>query len=511
MEIVRIKPGKPMDDATWIKYLRQGNVPGKLAIKGKAVISYDLKFILVNQGPTRGNKISANILFGNYFNENLQASSIAIVNGTPFKTESIVCFINPPYETVKKEAVEIDRIDNKDGVRIRMAKEDRRKLATDFLTVAKGAGRTIAKPIKAGASIHLECSFIPVPKQPYFILQIDREERNESDTGNPVDLARKAQATRYMQGFTPQKQKPNTDILDRIKAATPKKGKIEIDVTPEMAEDILTLNTGNRQMTHDTIFSYASDMQAGKWMDTGDSTMSISSELKLLNAQHRLMAQIKSGATIHYTISTGIHPDAFKFIDAGRSRTGGDTLSVRNLGDPNQASATVTFVLYVLKYNKVPGTQRGGTIHNNEIDEWINMEGNLRKLEAALKLSYQIYRPNAKSLLTQTMWTALLLLFSMKHKGDAELFMEKLATFESIGKETDSPIWYCRKYLESWRDNKKNRKEGIKAGAQGVDQRTRAIITAWNHFREKDGRDRPLKIEKLKIDPTLVELPKISR
>lgn len=511
MELERIKPGKPMDDATWVKYLRQGNVPGKLAIKGKAVIPYDIKFIFINNGQGKGGQV-ANILFGNFFNENAKANSIAIVDGSPFKSASIVCFINPPYEQVKKEAISFERIEVTRGLRIRMAKPDRKKLASDFITVARGIGKSIAKPIKTGASVHVECSLIPVPKQPYYILQIDREERNEAESGNPVDMARKAQLTRYMQGFVPQKLKPNTDILDRIKNATPKKGKFDIDVTPEMAEDILTLNTGNRQMSHDVIFSYAVDMLEGNWVDTGDSTLSVSTELKLLNGQHRLMAQVKSGATVNYTIATGRPPDAFKFIDAHRKRTGGDTLSVRNLPDPNQASATVTFLLYVLKYNRVPGLVKGASIHNNEIDEWINEEGNLRKLDQVLKLSYSIYRKHAKSLLTQTMWTGLFLLFSMKHKGDAEEFMEKLATFENVGKDDNAPVWYARKYLENWRDKAKDKRDGFKQGAQGVDQRTRHIITAWNHFREKDGRTgRPVRIDKLRIDNTLLELPKISR
>lgn len=506
MELERIKPGKPMDDATWVKYLRQGTVPGKLAIKGKTIIPYDIKFILRNQGPTRGG-VTMDILFGNYFNENLKANSIAIVAGTPFKTDSIVCFINPPYELVKKDAVSLEPIEKKDGVRIKMAKQDRKKLADDFLTLARGLGRPIMRPIKTGATVHVECSFIPVAKQAYFILKIDREERNEAEQGNPVDLAKSSSATRYMQGFVPQKLKPNTDILERIKEAAKKKDKIDIEVTPEMAEDILTLNTGNRQMRHDDIYKYADDMENDRWIDTGDSTLSISTENKLLNGQHRLMAQIKAGATVRYVIATGIHPDAFKVIDAGRKRTGGDTLSVRNLKDPNQAAATVSYILSINKHNRVPGLVKGHTIGNDEIDEWISDEVNLRRLQQALNLSYSIYRKNAiKKWLTQTVWTGLLLLFGTRHKGDAEEFMEKLATGENIGKEENSPIYYCRKVLENWGDKDEQGK-----GTKGTDQRTRYIITAWNYFRLKDGKNRPEKIEKLKIDTTLIDLPKISR
>lgn len=500
MELERIRPGKPMDDITWIKYLRQGNVAGKFQIKGKVIIPYDLKFILINHGPKKGG-VRYNILFGNYFNETSKASSIAIVGGAPFKTESMLCFINPPYDTVKKDAVALEVINDKTHYKVRLNSIDRRKLSLDFLEQAKNTGQKINPPIKLHGSVHVECSFVPVSGKPYFFLQIENEERFEA--GENADTG-KGYKSRYIHNFEVKRQTPWTDIISRIKAINPKREEIKLDVTPEMAEDLLTLNTENRHLRNEDVYRYAEMMEKGEWEETNESTLGVSKKNVLIDGQHRLLAQIKAGATIRYTIYLGLAPDAFKYINSGRKRDAGDTMSVRKLGDPNQAAATVYYMLSIQKYNMCGGTRN--VINNQEIDKWISDEGNLRRLEDAIKTCRQLFREYEVRMITKTIWTGLYLLFREKNKNDADTFMELLVSGASQSKTENSPIFYLNKRLVGWVGNEKAPK-----GGKGTEIKTRWIITGWNYFRQKDARGRPLIIESLKIDEKLKELPKIAK
>jgi len=499
MELERIKPGKPMDGVTFYKYLRQGNISIKLRHLGKPIIPYDIKFIIINNGPQKGG-ITYNILFGNFFNKAKRASSIAITSGQPYKSEAVVCHIDSPFSQIKETAIGFERVPNKDGFQVKMPKGDRKKLAEDFFKLLRETGQKVPHPIKLHASVHVECSLIPVPQKPFFILKVDREDRYEEDTDAKK---RRHEAQRFFQGFVVNKPTLYTDIVDRIKGFKGKKAKIEVAITPEMAEDLMTINTDNRQIRIDDVFKWGNKMGEGKWTDNSQSTMEISWDDKIIDGQHRLLSIIKSGKTINMTLYCGSDPNNFKDLDSGRPRTQGDTASVRRLPDPTQSAATINFVLSITKYNMVSGTHN--VISNFEIDEWLTDESNARKLKDVLTSSYKVYAKYGAHLMTKTIYTGMLLLLKEKHKSEADAFMEMLVMGENLSRTENSSIFYLRKILENWE------KSGLPKSAKGNEMRTRWIITAWNWFRQKDSRGKPIIINKLELEQETGDLPKISR
>lgn len=98
-------------------------------------------------------------------------------------------------------------------------------------------------------------------------------------------------------------------------------------VTPELAKQLLEVNTLNRALSEPTVVKYAKILESGRWMLNGD-TIRISSANVLLDGQHRLAACVRTGVAFECVILENIPPESFTTIDVGKKRSGADTLSV---------------------------------------------------------------------------------------------------------------------------------------------------------------------------------------
>lgn len=121
------------------------------------------------------------------------------------------------------------------------------------------------------------------------------------------------------------------------------KTKVET-ITPAMAEHYLTGNVSNRPVKSRTVDFYASEMSRGKWELNGEPII-IARSRAILNGQHRLLAVLKSGATIKSLVVEGVDDDSFATIDQGTARTGGDILSIAGVTNANKVSSAIS------KYN----------------------------------------------------------------------------------------------------------------------------------------------------------------
>lgn len=92
------------------------------------------------------------------------------------------------------------------------------------------------------------------------------------------------------------------------------------NVTPEIANDLLKLNTNNyRKYDNNRVASYSNDMINGKWQTNAD-PIRISKSGVLLDGQHRLMAIVKSGTTQEMLIVYDVD-DSVSVFDVGMKRT----------------------------------------------------------------------------------------------------------------------------------------------------------------------------------------------
>ena len=99
-------------------------------------------------------------------------------------------------------------------------------------------------------------------------------------------------------------------------------------LTPEMARELLEGNSLNRPISDGHVNRLAAQIAAGKWRFNGD-TIKISSDLRVLDGQHRCWAVIESNTAVETIIVRDIEPDAFATIDTLRkTRSGADILSL---------------------------------------------------------------------------------------------------------------------------------------------------------------------------------------
>lgn len=124
-------------------------------------------------------------------------------------------------------------------------------------------------------------------------------------------------------------------------------------VTPDVAERLLGINYDKqRNIQPGRVDVYSRDMANGNWNSQASGTIQISSDGKVVDGQHRLLAVIKSGATIPMKVEFGggSAEGLFDYIDNTMARTAGQLVKTKN---SNAVSALSKSILCI---------KRGATI-----------------------------------------------------------------------------------------------------------------------------------------------------
>lgn len=103
---------------------------------------------------------------------------------------------------------------------------------------------------------------------------------------------------------------------------------IEVDyvlLTPDLAEEYLTHNTGNRRERPVKQAGMVRDQLAGAWLQTGESIKFDWTD-RMIDGQNRCQAVITSGASIPILVIRGLSPEAQGVMDSGAPRTSSDAL-----------------------------------------------------------------------------------------------------------------------------------------------------------------------------------------
>lgn len=100
-----------------------------------------------------------------------------------------------------------------------------------------------------------------------------------------------------------------------------------VTITPEMAEEMLKKNIGNRKINQANVNRIAADMATGNYRLNGE-TIKISPNGEILDGQHRLLAAVKSGMTFKTYIVYNVERESIGTIDMGKGRSVADSLNV---------------------------------------------------------------------------------------------------------------------------------------------------------------------------------------
>lgn len=123
------------------------------------------------------------------------------------------------------------------------------------------------------------------------------------------------------------------EVLPSIRRTGSYTGKSEnpnvalVTITPEMAEEMLKKNIGNRKINQANVNRIAADMATGNYKLNGE-TIKISPNGEILDGQHRLLAAVKSGMTFKTYVVYNVERESIGTIDMGKGRSVADSLNV---------------------------------------------------------------------------------------------------------------------------------------------------------------------------------------
>ena len=92
---------------------------------------------------------------------------------------------------------------------------------------------------------------------------------------------------------------------------------IQMSVTPELAKTWLQSNTNNRTPRQNHVDFLVNEIKTGAWKITHQG-IAFSTDMVLLDGQHRLMAIAKSGVTVQMLVTFGLESDSMSVIDGAQ-------------------------------------------------------------------------------------------------------------------------------------------------------------------------------------------------
>lgn len=120
-----------------------------------------------------------------------------------------------------------------------------------------------------------------------------------------------------------------------------------VNVSPQMAEDMLARNLDNRPLrmkgSARSVEAYSAAMSRGEWLMNGEAVI-VSREGYLNDGQHRLHAVVHSGVTIPMHVVFGVDRDSRHTVDQGAARTPGNILAMHGEKNTTQLATALQFV-----------------------------------------------------------------------------------------------------------------------------------------------------------------------
>lgn len=119
-----------------------------------------------------------------------------------------------------------------------------------------------------------------------------------------------------------------------------------VTITPELAAWLLDKHNseGNRKRKPARIKRYASAMERGEWLLTGEPLI-FGVSCNCLDGQNRLAAAVRSGKRFRTDVRFGISDEAFIAINSGKSRSSGDAFYTASIKDHEIVAPAVRWLM----------------------------------------------------------------------------------------------------------------------------------------------------------------------
>lgn len=256
---------------------------------------------------------------------------------------------------------------------------------------------------------------------------------------------------------------PGDALADMI--FSPPEGSVKTQITPKLAQQMLSYNINNRPVSQGTVSHYSRQMKSGDWHYTRVPII-FSASGRILDGQHRLMAIVDSGATITADVAFGAPDEAFAFVDIGKKRTGGDVFAINGVKNHNAMAAITRFLAsYVDGFSLA--NNGGGTYTPDELYQFY--AGNPDVADGMA--TYFLF---AKCRLAKpAIMAGLYVVCARKCRRDADRFFEVAAEGLGATGKNDPAFTLHKKFIEA----------ATSGDGMGRKATVALTIEAWNRMR----------------------------
>ena len=263
------------------------------------------------------------------------------------------------------------------------------------------------------------------------------------------------------------------EIVDGVKTETR-----TVNITPKMAEFLLTRTGVNRPINNANVVKMVRDMLTDNWNFDG-TPITFDKYGNLLNGQHRLKSVILSKKTLPFKVSTGYNPEIFTTMDIGKTRTGSDVLAIAGYDNYFLMGQTANFMFKFLrgsisvndtKHSRHQARPNNGLSHS-ELLKFVELKPFIKN---SVDFARQIKKKQPTSLIPVYMISGLFYLFSEKDEEMAKSFFVKFLIGEGL--ESNSPIFHLRNRLISSKFDKTKRLQH--------NEIVKLVVLSWNYYRQ---------------------------
>ena len=147
----------------------------------------------------------------------------------------------------------------------------------------------------------------------------------------------------------------------------------DVEITPVLAEVMLTTNTHNRAARRAAIARNRQAIRDGRWV-AGASTIRLDTDRTIADGQHRLMAVVEEGRSIVVDVRFGVSSTVRPVLDTHGKRSGSDVLAIEGHGNTTALAAAAR-----LLYNcEVLSPRQNVGIDNDICAEFVDNHPSLR-------------------------------------------------------------------------------------------------------------------------------------
>lgn len=197
-------------------------------------------------------------------------------------------------------------------------------------------------------------------------------------------------------------------------------------ISPKIADRLLSFNTSNRKLSISNVDAVVNALNLNVWELNGDA-LKFSPNI-LIDGQHRLAGCVYANKSITTLIVTGLNQKTFSTIDNGKKRNGNDVLFVEGVPRSQNANRLLTYLVNPVGV----ATEQMASFSNMQImDAYEAFDADY--INEATKEGLILYNKSAKIMPpTLFIYFYYLLTFAEKNRGEAQIFLHKLATGEEL-------------------------------------------------------------------------------